>query len=521
LVITVVTLLVATVSIGTLYSQSFYSQSFHSQSVPPSGQSLHQPTSALAVTLLLTVVATILMSLAGALVFVRVATQLWDRREPAENAVRDELEQNVEARTAELQASISALRTSKEQVRILLDSTAEAIYGIDMRGHCTFANPTCVRMLGYDSDVDLLGRNMHVLMHHTREDGSAYPVHECRIFEAFQRGEGTHVDDEVLWRADGTSFPAEYWSYPIQQHGRTTGSVVTFLDITERRQAEAALRSARDFADTVINSLPGVFYVFDVDGGFLRWNKNTETITGYSAAELKTMVPLDFFHEQDHAMITARIEEVFEKGISTTRANYQFKNGSSAPFLFTGLRFESDGRQMLIGFGVDISEQQEAETKLRQHAERLRVIGDIMEAVLEARSTEQIAAAVLDRLEGLVPCSRSSVVLFDGQLESAVLLAAHRAPDTSMKPGTKLPLEMFGGVEQLLQGKPYRIKDLGNMTRSVPQQRLFDEGVRAYVSVPLRVEGDLVGTLNVAACEPDLFSEEHVTVAQEVAKPLA
>jgi len=136
----------------------------------------------------------------------------------------------------------AALERSGEQVRLLLNSTAEAIYSIDLEGKCTLCNPACVRLLGYRSSDDLLGRNMHTLIHHSRPDGSPYPVDECHILLASQQGKGTHITDEVLWRADGSRFPAEYWSYPIRQGDQVVGAVVTFLDITERREAEEALQ---------------------------------------------------------------------------------------------------------------------------------------------------------------------------------------------------------------------------------------------------------------------------------------
>lgn len=135
-----------------------------------------------------------------------------------------------------------ALRASEEQVRLLLDSTAEAIYGLDLHGNCTFCNRACVTTLGYQNIEQLLGQNMHDLIHHTRSDGSHYPIHECRIYEAFRLGKGTHVDDEVLWKADGTSFPAEYRSFPVRRDGELVGSVVTFLDITEQKRVAEAMR---------------------------------------------------------------------------------------------------------------------------------------------------------------------------------------------------------------------------------------------------------------------------------------
>ncbi len=98
---------------------------------------------------------------------------------------------------------------SEELVRLLLNSTGEGIYGIDSQGNCTFANPACLRLLGFKSDAELLGKNMHALVHHTRANGDAYPVEECNIYRALQERQGTHIDDEVMWCADGSSFPAE------------------------------------------------------------------------------------------------------------------------------------------------------------------------------------------------------------------------------------------------------------------------------------------------------------------------
>ena len=142
-----------------------------------------------------------------------------------------------------------AIRASEERVRLLMDSTAEAICGIDLQGICTFANPACLRMLGYSDSQAVVGKNMHDLTHHTRADGSPYPVTECPIFRSFGSGEGTHVDDEVLWRADGTSFPAEYWSHPVIDGGKVVGSVVAFLDITKRKMAEEELVKAKELAE--------------------------------------------------------------------------------------------------------------------------------------------------------------------------------------------------------------------------------------------------------------------------------
>ncbi len=128
---------------------------------------------------------------------------------------------------------------------LLLESTGEGIYGIDRDGCCTFMNRAGARMLGYRTD-QVLGRNMHHLVHHTRADGRAYPEHDCPILNAYRRGEPCRNDHEVFWRADGRPVDVEYSSYPIVEAGTVAGAVITFVDITERKRGERALQQAND-----------------------------------------------------------------------------------------------------------------------------------------------------------------------------------------------------------------------------------------------------------------------------------
>jgi len=145
----------------------------------------------------------------------------------------------------ERQHALNALQKKENQVRLLLNSTAEAIYGLDIEGNCAFANRACMQVLGYKTTDELIGQNMHNLIHHSYPDATPYPVQKCPIYQAFQKEEYIHVDNEVLWRADGTSFPAEYWSYPIIEDDQIKGAVVTFMDISKRKELEVQLFQAQ------------------------------------------------------------------------------------------------------------------------------------------------------------------------------------------------------------------------------------------------------------------------------------
>ncbi len=181
----------------------------------------------------------------------------------SEAKYRNKLKITVKNRTVELkqaneqlQNEITEHKQTEEKlnkalayVNLLMDSIAEAIYGVDLQENCTWINTASLKMLGYDKAEELLGHNMHYAIHYKKPDGSPYPIEECYMFQAFREGKNIHRDDEVLWRKDGSSFPVEYWSYPIRQNDEVLGSVVTVLDITERKQAEVALIQAKEAAD--------------------------------------------------------------------------------------------------------------------------------------------------------------------------------------------------------------------------------------------------------------------------------
>ncbi|HEX2952494.1 MAG TPA: HD domain-containing phosphohydrolase, partial [Bacillota bacterium] len=125
-----------------------------------------------------------------------------------------------------------------ENIRRLLDSTAEAIFGIDTQGICTFCNPSCLTMLGYKEKKDLIGKKMHDLISNRQSDERPIAFEDSQIFQTLTQGEGAHSTDQVFWRADGSCFPVEYFSFPQFHNGEVVGSVITFFDITERKKSE-------------------------------------------------------------------------------------------------------------------------------------------------------------------------------------------------------------------------------------------------------------------------------------------
>jgi two-component system NtrC family sensor kinase len=190
---------------------------------------------------------------------------------PLELEVKDRTEDLRRELAERMQAEEKVLEREKE-ISLLLDSMAEAVYGLDTEGNCTFCNPSCLRMLGHSDSQDLLGRNMHEIMHHTHADGTPYPREQCRVCDAYREGKGVHVDSEILWRSDGTSFPAEYWSYPIISDEGVIGAVVTFLDITRRREAEQERENLIGTLHALVDHMPEGVFLLDDSGKVVMAN---------------------------------------------------------------------------------------------------------------------------------------------------------------------------------------------------------------------------------------------------------
>jgi PAS domain S-box-containing protein len=140
------------------------------------------------------------------------------------------------------------LGAAEERSRLLLESAGEGIFGVDLDGRVTFLNPAGAKMLGWQVE-ELMGRTMHDLIHHTRPDGSGYPLAECPMYRSYKHGEMHQVDDEILWRKDGTSFAVEYSSVPMRKEDELVGAVVTFRDVSDLKRLAEDLQAAKDDAE--------------------------------------------------------------------------------------------------------------------------------------------------------------------------------------------------------------------------------------------------------------------------------
>ena len=186
-------------------------------------------------------------------------------------------------RTSRLQAvAEDEVRRRQESLQRLLDSTAEGLFGVDVHGRCTFINRAALRLLGYDREAELLGREIRALVHHSHPDGRAYGQGESPLDSAHQDWQ-RHAADEVFWRRDGSAFPVEYWAHPVLHDGRVQGAVVTFFDISERMHLQATLREGEARMARLVDAVTDGVITIDASERIVLFNRAAQRLFGVSA----------------------------------------------------------------------------------------------------------------------------------------------------------------------------------------------------------------------------------------------
>jgi PAS domain S-box-containing protein len=141
----------------------------------------------------------------------------------------------------EVQQTLADLRASRAELASILEAVAEGICGVDLTGNVTFLNPAGARLLRVDA-VACIGTPEHALIHPRVEDGTDYKLADCPIHKTLQHGISRLVENDVMWRGDGTWFIADYACAPILQDGHVASVVIAFRDVTEQREREDLIR---------------------------------------------------------------------------------------------------------------------------------------------------------------------------------------------------------------------------------------------------------------------------------------
>jgi PAS domain S-box-containing protein len=263
------------------------------------------------------------------------------------------------------------IRHSEEKYRTLVEQATDGIFIAGPNGRFIMVNSSGCKLSQY-TEEELKGMTIYDLA--DEEDLKVNPFH----FEEMKSENGARVERKMR-KKDGTLIDIE-----VNAKFLSDSRFLAFIrDITDKKKAAQEVVKARELADTLIDSLPGVFYFYDHNGKFIRWNKQFEKVTGYTGKEIESMHPTDFFTGAEKDYIAERIGLVFRDGISDAEANFVMKSGKMRPYYFKAALLNYEGKPCLLGTGIDITERVKAEQKLQESLQEIRQLTDYIQNIRE------------------------------------------------------------------------------------------------------------------------------------------
>ncbi|MGB7649752.1 MAG: EAL domain-containing protein [Gallionella sp.] len=264
----------------------------------------------------------------------------------------------------------AAKQVSEARLRLLLDSAAEGIYGLDLKGRFSFVNKAALRMLDYTNEADLIGQNAHQLIHHTKPDGSDYSATQSGMFRAQKDGHQLHEDVDVLWTRTGRAVPVELWFYPVYENEDVTGSVVTFIDISEPLRLEAMRAASEQKFHHLMNTSPDAVLICNFAGILQYVNQAALDLLGYERADL---LGKPYFSLVQNDWLDAHQQrfETLTKGNNQAQMETRLlhKNGHKIALELSVNSVFNDG--LVYGTFRDISQRKEVEKQRKLMVERL------------------------------------------------------------------------------------------------------------------------------------------------------
>lgn len=262
---------------------------------------------------------------------------------------------------------------------LILDSTAECLFGLDDLGKCTYANHSCLELLGFDSVDEIYGKNLHDLIHYKHLDGTHYPEEACPIYHSYIYGEKIHLTNEVFWRNDGTYLFADYRANPIIIGDEVKGAVVSITDVTARKKMEDDLRETQDMLKDYFMHFPFPKALFVGEEFYFKLaNKPYEDLIGASVVgkRLKDVLPKDqadkFLQLMSGVYRSGKPyheKEVHFVAPSTGRLHY-------VDLVYTPLRNSQGHMVGLMATIIDMTEKVLARQQIAESEARFKAISD-------------------------------------------------------------------------------------------------------------------------------------------------
>jgi len=405
---------------------------------------------------------------------------------------------------------------ASDPFRLLVESVVDyALYIVDPAGRVASWNPGAERIFGYSAE-EIIGQHHQVFF---TPEALATDLPAQLRQRTLTEG---HCEHELQCVCKNQShFYAIVTTSNLKDYlGDHAGFSVVTRDITERREADDTVLHERDLSNAILASLPGIYYMYDDQRQFVRWNRRFEEVTGYSGSEIAAMHPLDLFEPADHERVAEKIAEVFRTGAADVQANLVSRSDHHTPYMFNGVRAEIDGQQYLLGMGIDITEQAAAIEALHIRNNLYAMLSRTNRAVSQCASstslyqelctiavqTGKFQFAWVGAIEGTSIRNVASAGNDNGYLQHLVVSGDGVEPSSHGPTG-----------QAALTGQPMVVNDfMTSPMTSAWHAMALRADFAASAAFPLKERGRVVAVMNLYASVPGFFTEELVSTLSEI-----
>ncbi len=411
-----------------------------------------------------------------------------------------------------------AVEASEARFRSLVQNSSDVVRLLDRDGAIIYESPAITRVLGYEPG----SRPPDAAFDRIHPDDVERAKEELSRAMRAGRGQATyrvrHANGEWRW--------FESVGVSMFDDPNVGAFVLNSRDITDRKLVEEALREERAFNQTVVDNLPGVFYVVDEQGYHHQWNGNYTRLLGYDAGDMRRVRALDLIDAADRELVAARIREVFERGTASCEARLVAKDGRRIPYLLTGALVQRGGERFLAGVGLDLSAHEAARAEiaslnaaLQEKLERITTLHEIDNTISNSTSLGLTLSVVLKQVMGCLKVDAAGVLLYDADTDrlrygAARGLSGRAIGSSDLSLGQGLP-----GIAAL-ERRLLFVEGAEEVERELGRPGLVEEeGVVSYVAAPLLARGKLLGVLELfhrssAPWDEDWFSFLDTLVTQ-------
>ena len=407
------------------------------------------------------------------------------------------------------------------QTKLILNSAAEGIYGLDRDGKVTFINPAAASLLHCEANR-AIGKAMHQILRHTRSDGSDFSDHNSPILAALRDGARRQGTDEFFRPQEGASFPVEYACTPIFEGGELTGAVVTFRDITRRKQRDLALRESEERFRQIAENIKEVFWVTDpLKNEWLYVSPAYREIWGrdpISAGSLSQSW-LGFIHPEDlgrvlAAVMTKQVMGQYDEQYRIVRADGSIRWVRDRAF---PVRNESKKLYRMIGIAEDITERRRTEEDLQSRYKESAILHDVSLMTLSSTDLKAVLEKILERALSVVSLDLGNIRLFEpgGRMRLGVY-RGYREPESirSHHADVKGPNSGILIPQVIASGKSLVVNDVSTVEMGL---RTFKkERVCSALLVPIITQEETLGVIEVGSRTPCVFRPDDVRLLEAI-----